>query len=203
MNKDLATEERIFKAARKVFQQRGLQGSRMQEIAEVAGIHRSVLNYYYRTKKKLYDEVVKRTVKEVVPRYKRSFVAAQSTREILEGLIHAFFDQYAQEPELATFYAITLQENPELIFEILEEYNFDAVLELFNQWVEQAIQKGEIRNVNPRFLLGNINSMCAYPFISRPMILRNMTEDGMSEEAFFNGLKEEIVTLVWNGIKKD
>ncbi|MEO1436647.1 MAG: TetR/AcrR family transcriptional regulator [Bacteroidota bacterium] len=202
MNKDLATEERIFKAARKVFQQRGLQGSRMQEIAEVAGIHRSVLNYYYRTKKKLYDEVVKRTVKEVVPRYKRSFVAAQSTREILEGLIHAFFDQYAQEPELATFYAITLQENPNLIFEILEEYNFDAVLELFNQWVEQAIQKGEIRDVNPRFLIGNINSMCAYPFISRPMILHNMT-DGMSEAEFFNGLKEEIVTLIWNGIKMD
>lgn len=201
MDKDLATEERIFKAARKVFQQRGLKGSRMQEIAEVAGIHRSVLNYYYRTKKKLYDEVVLQTVKEVVPKYKRSFVAAQSTKDILEGLIHAFFDQYAQEPELAVFYAITLQENPDMVFKIMEDYNFDAVLELFNQWVEQAIQKGEIRRVNPRFLLGNINSMCAYPFISRPMILRNMTEDGMNEQEFFEGLREEIVTMVWNGIK--
>ena len=49
------TEQRILDAAREVFSKSGLKGARMVEIAEKAGINRAMLNYYFRTKQKLYD----------------------------------------------------------------------------------------------------------------------------------------------------
>ena len=53
------TEEKILKAAEEVFVQKGLDGARMQEIADKAGINKSLLHYYYRTKDKLFSKVFK------------------------------------------------------------------------------------------------------------------------------------------------
>ena len=44
------TEQRIFEAALTVFSRKGRDGARMQEIADLAGINRALLHYYFRTK---------------------------------------------------------------------------------------------------------------------------------------------------------
>jgi TetR/AcrR family transcriptional regulator len=50
--RDKLTEERIFEAAKTVFSERGMDGARMQEIADKAGINKSLLHYYFRSKEK-------------------------------------------------------------------------------------------------------------------------------------------------------
>ncbi|MCD4665881.1 MAG: TetR/AcrR family transcriptional regulator, partial [Bacteroidales bacterium] len=45
---DLNTEQAILEAAKQVFIQKGMDGARMQEIADKAGINKSLLHYYYR-----------------------------------------------------------------------------------------------------------------------------------------------------------
>ena len=56
MKKDIneTTESHILNVAHEVFLKKGLDGTRMQEIADEAGINKSLLHYYYRTKKKLF-----------------------------------------------------------------------------------------------------------------------------------------------------
>ena len=51
------TEEKIFEAAAEVFEERGLAGSRMQEIADRAGLNKALLHYYFRSKDKLFEAV--------------------------------------------------------------------------------------------------------------------------------------------------
>ena len=46
MNKDTNTEERILKAARTVFIEKGYNGARMQEIADKAEINKAVEQYH-------------------------------------------------------------------------------------------------------------------------------------------------------------
>ena len=50
---DKLTEEKIFEAATEVFVEKGMDGARMQDIANQAGINKALLHYYYRTKEKL------------------------------------------------------------------------------------------------------------------------------------------------------
>jgi AcrR family transcriptional regulator len=45
-NKDLNTEQKILEAAKTVFIKKGLEGARMQEIADEAGINKALVHYY-------------------------------------------------------------------------------------------------------------------------------------------------------------
>ena len=56
-SKDKNTELKILKAAKEVFIIKGFEGSRMQEIADTAGINKSLLHYYFRTKDNLFDQL--------------------------------------------------------------------------------------------------------------------------------------------------
>ena len=60
--KDISTEERIKAAARKVFHQKGFAGTRTRDIAEEAGINHAMLNYYFRSKEKLFEMVMMETM---------------------------------------------------------------------------------------------------------------------------------------------
>ncbi|MFW6157387.1 MAG: TetR/AcrR family transcriptional regulator, partial [Balneolaceae bacterium] len=63
MPKDQETEAQIFEAAQKVFQRNGYAGARMQEIADEAGINKSMLHYYYRSKEKLFQAIFREGVR--------------------------------------------------------------------------------------------------------------------------------------------
>ena len=52
---DKLTEEKIFEAATDVFVEKGMDGARMQDIANQAGINKALLHYYYRTKDNLFQ----------------------------------------------------------------------------------------------------------------------------------------------------
>ena len=54
---DKQTEEKIFEAATEVFEEKGMDGARMQDIANHAGINKSLLHYYFRTKDHLFNAV--------------------------------------------------------------------------------------------------------------------------------------------------
>lgn len=57
MDKDLTTEQKILEAARKIFLEKGLDGARMQDIADKAGINKAMLHYYFRSKDKLFEQI--------------------------------------------------------------------------------------------------------------------------------------------------
>ena len=55
----LTTEQKIIKAASKLFTQKGYAATKTREIAEEANINLALLNYYFGSKERLYKEVVK------------------------------------------------------------------------------------------------------------------------------------------------
>ena len=57
---NLSTEEKIKAAARKVFMEKGYGASRTRDIAEEAGINLALLNYYFRSKEKLFNEIIQK-----------------------------------------------------------------------------------------------------------------------------------------------
>ena len=55
---DLSTEEKIKNAALKLFTRKGFAATRTRDISEEAGINLALLNYYYRSKEKLFELVM-------------------------------------------------------------------------------------------------------------------------------------------------
>ncbi len=56
-NKDEATEELIKNTAKKLFFGEGKFNATTQEIADMAGVNRTLINYYFRSRDKLFEIV--------------------------------------------------------------------------------------------------------------------------------------------------
>jgi AcrR family transcriptional regulator len=52
------SQNRILKAARQEFSEKGYDGSRMAEISRKAGVNQAMLHYYFNTKENLYEQVL-------------------------------------------------------------------------------------------------------------------------------------------------
>ncbi|MBK6929731.1 MAG: TetR/AcrR family transcriptional regulator [Saprospirales bacterium] len=85
-----STEQRIFDAAHDVFVQKGLDGAKMQEIADRAGINKALLHYYYRSKEKLYETVARAVINRAFPVIRKML----ESDDPLELKISRFIDFY-------------------------------------------------------------------------------------------------------------
>lgn len=61
-NNDISTEDRIFDSAYKIFLVFGYHGTTLQQIAMQAGVNKSAVHYYFRSKERLYTKVVKKVL---------------------------------------------------------------------------------------------------------------------------------------------
>ena len=89
-NIDHGTEKKILLAAKKVFHEKGFDGARMQEIADVAGINKSLLHYYFRSKENLFNSVFQEALQGI---FSRMFSIA-GEKVPLEEKIHLIFRNY-------------------------------------------------------------------------------------------------------------
>src|SRR6478672_4764053 len=64
-SKDISTEDKIKEAARVVFTQKGYAATRTRDIAEEAGINLALLNYYFRSKEKLFQQVMSENIQKL------------------------------------------------------------------------------------------------------------------------------------------
>ena len=62
---DKSTEQKILDAAKQVFMENGLDGARMQDIADKAGINKALLHYYFRSKDKLFERIFMEEAHEI------------------------------------------------------------------------------------------------------------------------------------------
>ena len=56
-DKKLNAEQKIIEAAADIFETKGFEGARMQQIADKAGINKALLHYYFRSKDLLFEKV--------------------------------------------------------------------------------------------------------------------------------------------------
>ena len=167
--KDTSTEDRIRAAARKVFHQKGYAGTRTRDIAEEAGINHAMLNYYFRSKEKLFEIVMMETMAYFFQGV-GTILNDESTslEEKIERVVANYIDLLLEEPELPTFMFNEVRANPEPfvantpIFQALEH----SVLA--HQYAE-AVAQGRITEPNLIHTVLNVISLVIFPFIAQPI----------------------------------
>ncbi|HPS72227.1 MAG TPA: TetR/AcrR family transcriptional regulator, partial [Bacteroidales bacterium] len=111
--KDPTTEEKIKEAARKVFQKKGYAGTRTRDIADEAGVNLALLNYYFRSKEKLFDLIMGETMQLFFQSMKGLINNENTTLdEKLQDLTNRYIDLLSTQPELPIFILNEIQMNP-------------------------------------------------------------------------------------------
>ena len=168
--KDISTEERIKAAARKVFHQKGFAGTRTRDIAEEAGINHSMLNYYFRSKEKLFEMVMMETMAQFFKGVNLMLNdESTSLDEKIDLIVSNYIDLLLKEPELPTFILNEVRPNPQAFVEQnpIKEALTHSVLT--RQYAE-AVARGEITEPNLMQAILNVIGLVIFPFIAKPIL---------------------------------
>src|SRR5579859_3339176 len=91
--KEASTEAKIKEAARKLFTQKGFAATRTRDIAEEAGINLALLNYYFRSKQKLFDLIMMENFRQFIGGMSANFVdESLSMEERIGKVVNAYID---------------------------------------------------------------------------------------------------------------
>ena len=168
--KDTSTEDRIKAAARKVFHQKGYAGTRTRDIAEEAGINHAMLNYYFRSKEKLFEIVMMETMAQFFKGVNLMLNdESTSLDEKIDLIVSNYVDLLLKEPELPTFILNEVRPNPQAFVEQnpIKEALTHSVLT--RQYAE-AVARGEITEPNLMQAILNVIGLVIFPFIAKPIL---------------------------------
>ena len=77
-----------------------------------------------------------------------------------------------------------------------------AQAQKFLEQIEKEVKKGNIKPISPLHLLLNILSMCVFPFMAKPMLMRNIGLDELQFRLLMEQRKQEIPKFIISSIKK-
>jgi TetR/AcrR family transcriptional regulator len=185
------SEEKILEAAKNVFMKYGLNGARMQDIADTAGINKALLHYYFRSKEKLFDRIFENALHKY---FESINVFTDSTSPVKDQIfkyIENSIDFYAEYPQITMFIIKEIEISPDLfhkkILAIKKGKNINMV-----EALEKAIAKGEIKKIDTTMFFINLQSLCSYPFIAKPIFKHSLKANNKDYDKDFSPEKLKI-----------
>lgn len=184
---DLSTEEKIIEAARKVFTQKGYAATRTRDIAEEAGINLALLNYYFRSKEKLFEKVMFEKVHKLFGAIAPVLNDENSDlTEKIEKIVENYINMLVMNPDLPLFVLSEIKNNSE---QFGDKFNVGKLM-LESVFASQIRERRP--DISPLHIIMSVLGLVLFPFIGRP-VLRAI---GAVDEASFMGLMEERKKLV-------
>ena len=201
------TEEHILNTAHEVFLQKGLDGTRMQEIADEAGINKSLLHYYYRSKQKLFEKVFAKAFKNFFPIIQANITSDASLFEKIEIIVDIYYDLLQKNPYIPAFVIHEINRNSLNVVELFKtifhenEWEFDLMLNELNKQIQREAEIGKIIAIDSRQLIVNILSLCIFPFVAKPIIKGILLEnDDLKYKEFMEQRKSAISQFIIKAI---
>lgn len=199
--RDINTEEKIIQAAKKVFVKQGMAGARMQQIADEAGINKALLHYYFRSKEKLFKMIFHDAMKDFLPRIVQIFSSEAHLFDKIRQFVEEYLNMVEENPYLPMFILHEAHCNSSEYVYMSEEMQ-KKIVPLVES-INKAIADGSILPIKPVHLFVNMISLCAFPFISKPLVIGNFLQ---GEEEQFTGFvqerKEQVAEFIIRSIKK-
>lgn len=180
------TEEKIIASAEKLFYQKGKAGCSMQDIASDAGINRTLLNYYFRTKDQLFEAVFRKAMGSFVPGLAALLNTDLAFEEYVENMVVSIIDTMIEHPQIPIFVLQELSSNPERMPQIMREMGVDPAKAMKKMQASQA--DAMYRSIDSRQVILNMISLCIFPFAAKPMVLEVLYNG--DNEAYIKAMKE-------------
>ena len=189
---DTTTEEKIKSAARVAFHKKGYAATRTRDIAEEADINLALLNYYFRSKEKLFETIMFETLFSFMQNMAMVLNDEKSTLEKkVELVAEKYIDLIIKEPNVPIFMLSEIRNNAEGLLEKLPIKQLVMNSSFFKQH-QDAVAKGKITEPNPLHFLMNVLGLVVFPFIAEPLLRGISGKSSMQ----FNHLMQERKKLI-------
>lgn len=168
---DVSAEEKIKEAARKLFTERGFAAVKTRDIAEEAGLNLALLNYYFRSKQKLFDIIMvenfQKFVEQLIPIMGNENIPLD---EILAQVTASYIDMLKQNPDLP-FFILNEMRGQSSKLEFVRE-KMTAVRAAFLGRIEDKILKKKISRATNGHMMMNFMGLIIFPFVAQPLVMK-------------------------------
>ena len=206
MEKNKNIEKRILWVAERLFLEKGFSGTSTTEIAKSVGCNQALIHYYFRTKEKLFWDVFAPKMEQAVEYLDAPLDESVSFMDRLSNIIDFYFGILELDERLAPFIVNELIMHPArwdmFRARFLRSEQRSRSFKKFEGMVKEEVECGRIREVEPIDLFLDITSLVISSFIVAPKGFAKDECDSNSRKDYLNARKENIKTLILNGIKK-
>lgn len=193
-------EAKILNAAKNNFQKKGMAGSRMQEIADEAGINKALLHYYYRSKQLLFEAVFNQAFKIIGPKLGAVLNADLPLFEKIQNFTQNYISFVMEHPYLPGFIIQELNQNPKFAKQLAQDLRFPEI-SIFKKQIEDAVKQGLIRPISAEQLFINIISITVFPFVGAPLLKGFTKLDDDAYNILLEQRKTAVAEFIINAIK--
>lgn len=182
----VSAEEKIKEAARKVFTQKGYAATRTRDIAEAAGLNLALLNYYFRSKEKLFEIVMKEKMQQLFGVITPVLNDKETTLDQkIELIIANYINMLSQHPDLPIFVLSEIRNNSDMFKQMQV-----AKLIQTSYFIEQLKERQPA--VHPLQFIVSILGMTIFPFVAKPVF----QSAGVLNEQMFAEMMEQRKVLI-------
>jgi len=198
---DKQTEERIFDAATDVFTDKGMDGARMQDIANHAGINKSLLHYYYRSKDRLFDAVFEKIAGKMFSKFAPVF----DENLTLEDKIRFFFREHItflqKNPRLPAFLLNEINRNPARIKRVISNIDIDKLWTTIANQHKEELERYNITKESIPQLMTTIAAISVFPFAARGIFEAIFEKLGLDFDTYMEERKKFAPEFVIKALK--
>ncbi len=174
----VSTEERIKEAATKVFLEKGFAGTTTRDIAREAGLNSALMNYYFRSKEKLFGAVLNDMMALFFQGMYDIINKPIGLREKIAAMIEHDFQMFKANTSLSIF---ILNEVNRGTCGFPNGFPSEAIImkSLFAEQLKKGIEAGEVRPIDIKsvFLLMIANIQFIFQSKVMTTTIYQMTED--------------------------
>ena len=195
----LSVEARILAAAEKVFAEKGLNGARIREIAELAKVPPSQVIYYYKTKENLYKTVIENYYIKVERSLYPVVMEEIPPKEKLSKMIVTAIDLLAENDHAAR---ILLRESIDKGKYVNEVLSKPYLRELFDLTEHYVLSESKPNSQQPNETIHLITNIfgCVMMFFIGATTIRDFWKKDIYTKQMIEERKKAVLEFIFNGI---
>lgn len=186
------TQELIKETAKNLFFVQGRFDATTQEIADEAGVNRTLINYYFRSRDNLiqiiFDEAqrVEKEKSEIV--YQSNLPFKKKMAHFIEGSLQTSL----QYPYLETYIVSQINKGNCHKRDINEKHKKQILID-----TQKEMDKGNIEKMEPIQFILNMVSLLVFPSAVRPLFMENMMLNDKEFDRLIADRKDIILNLLF------
>jgi len=199
---DKQTEEKIFEAATEVFLEKGMDGARMQDIADRAGINKALLHYYFRSKDHLFNAVFEKKAGEMFKKFAPVFDEGLSLEEKIKLFFREHISFLQENPKLPAFVLTEINHHPERIKKYLMNIDFASFRSMLFDQHKEDIKKYDLDIESLPQIMVSMAAMSVFPFAARGILEGILEKLNVDFNSFIDERKKFAADFVIKAIRK-
>ncbi len=193
------TEQLILNAAREVFVKNGLDGARMQDIADKAGINKALLHYYFRSKEKLFDRIFMESFGKMFEGVRECFATEGSLERLIRTFVPLYLKTMRDNPFLPGFVMHEISNRPERMKVLMLKGG--AQPNYIVKTIKEATEQGLIYPLSAGELMMSMVGLCVVPIIGRPIFKSFFFNDNDEDyDKFLLERDKRVLQFIFNAI---